>query len=117
MLFLHKYFPLSLTVAEVINLDFPSSKVRDFDTTGSPSSRDHSCMFISEVQLRVTSSPSVIPTFLTSIVGLRVGVVGGSVVGLSKTQKSYEQTVLKKRKKDEQTNNNKSTAIRTTKLY
>ena len=86
-------------MAEVISLDFPSSKVRDFDTTGSPSSRDHSCMFISEVQLRATSSPSVIPTFLTSIVGLRVGVVGGSVVGLSKTQKSYEQTVLKKRKK------------------
>ena len=111
MSFSHKYFPLCLTAAdEDIRLDSPSFKVRDFDISGSPSLRDHSCMFIS-VQFRVRSSPSVIITFLTNIVGIRE--VEGLVIGLSEMQKSNRcieyYGVLKKQN---QTNNknNKATA-------
>ena len=69
-------------------MDSPSFKVRSSDMSGLPSSRDHSCVFISVVQLRVKSSPSVILTFLTNVVGTTVVVVEVVVVGLSVTDAS-----------------------------
>ena len=71
-----------------MRLNSPFSKVRSFDMSGVPSSRDHSCVFISVVQLRVKSSPSVILTFLTNVVGTTVVVVEVVVVGLSVTDAS-----------------------------
>ena len=121
--FSHKYIPLSLTVADGdIRLDSPSFKVRDFDISGSPSLRDHLYMFISVLQLRVRSFPSLIHTFLTNTVGKRV--LEGVVVGLSETQKKikrsikyYGQIELKNKETNKSNNNNnKTTAIRITKL-